>query len=223
MMKQMKFKRNTVFGLDFDGTCVTHAYPDIGKPIGSIHVLKRIVEASGRLVLNTMRSGEKLQEAVEWFKENDIPLFGIQRNPEQDKWTSSPKAYAQIYIDDAALGCPLTENVWLSNRPFVDWKKVEDMLFISDNGYADYVEAVKEAIHAKINSFRSEPNTEERRVKLSHALYTMVKEINESFDLPEDGPGYYFSAKEVGIIPLKKENDSASLTFNDYTKDILNL
>lgn len=30
-----------ILGLDFDGTCVTHEFPKIGKDIGAIPVLKK--------------------------------------------------------------------------------------------------------------------------------------------------------------------------------------
>ena len=49
-------------------------------------------------------------DAVNWFKKNDIPLYGINENPDQSSWTTSPKPYCHIYIDDAALGCPLIRN-----------------------------------------------------------------------------------------------------------------
>jgi hypothetical protein len=114
-----------IIAIDFDGTCVTHEYPNIGKDIGAIPVLQGFIKAGYRLVLNTMRSGEKLQEAVDWFKKNDIPLFGINENPDQKSWTESPKVYAHLYIDDAALGCPLKYDPALSNRPFVDWDLVK--------------------------------------------------------------------------------------------------
>jgi hypothetical protein len=55
------------------------------------------------------------------LKNNDIALYAAQRNPTQDQWTESPKAYAQIYIDDAALGCPLIND-------HVDWIKVREWL-----------------------------------------------------------------------------------------------
>ena len=133
--------KDKVIAIDFDGTCVTHEYPEIGKDIGAIPVLKRIVESGGRLILWTMRSDGRdsldkrgivqhknpLSDAIRWFEENGIPLYGIQRNPTQDEWTRSPKAYAHIYIDDAALGCPLIKID--GSRPFVDWKTVERMLF----------------------------------------------------------------------------------------------
>jgi hypothetical protein len=117
-------------GIDFDGTCVAHEYPKIGHDIGAVPVLKRLVENGHRLILNTMRSGKELIEAVEWFKANDIPLYGINENPTQKQWTQSPKVYAQLYIDDAALGCPLATPLTGGGykRPYVNWEKVEEVL-----------------------------------------------------------------------------------------------
>jgi hypothetical protein len=74
------------------------------------------------------QAGNYLTDAVNWFKENSIKLYGINVNPSQTSWTKSPKAYGQLYIDDAALGCPLLYNPEISDRPFVDWTKVEEML-----------------------------------------------------------------------------------------------
>ena len=130
--------------IDFDGTCVTHEFPKVGKDIGALPVLSKITDAGHNLILFTMRSdieevksndygihkqaGKYLTDAVNWFKENDIKLYGININPSQTSWTKSPKAYGQLYIDDAALGCPLIYNPDISDRPFVDWVKVEEML-----------------------------------------------------------------------------------------------
>ena len=69
-----------------------------------------------------------LDYALEWFYERKIVLYGVQKNPEQHRWTDSPKAYGQIIIDDAALGCPLVFDEQLSDRPFVDWEAVENIL-----------------------------------------------------------------------------------------------
>jgi hypothetical protein len=107
--------------IDFDGTCVTHDYPRVGKDIGAVPVLKMFVESGHKLILNTMRSGKELADAVQWFKDNGIPLYGANENPTQKQWTASPKVYANLYIDDAALGCPLKMNPNISGRPFVDW------------------------------------------------------------------------------------------------------
>ena len=133
-----------IFGIDFDGTCVTHEFPEVGKNIGAATVLRMLCENGHKLILYTMRSdrpestannnpeiqdvtGMFLQEAVKWFSENNIPLYGIQHNPNQG-WTTSPKCYAHLYIDDAALGAPLKFDSTLSNRPFIDWKVVEILL-----------------------------------------------------------------------------------------------
>jgi hypothetical protein len=130
--------------IDFDGTCVTHEFPKVGKDIGAIPVLNKIADAGHNLILFTMRSdievvtsndygihkqaGEYLTDAINWFIDNHIPLHGVNVNPTQHTWTKSPKAYGQLYIDDAALGCPLLYNPEISDRPFVDWAKVEEML-----------------------------------------------------------------------------------------------
>ncbi len=133
--------------IDFDGTCVEHKYPLVGEDIGAVPVLRELVLNNHRLILYTMRSGKELEDAVNWFKENEIALYGIQKNPTQHEWTESNKCYAQLYIDDAALGCPLTRNTCpecrgftgtiecancneekMVGRPFVYWKLVEEFL-----------------------------------------------------------------------------------------------
>lgn len=116
----------TSIGIDFDGTCVEHAYPRIGSDIGAAPILKRLVDNGYDLILTTMRDGDDLLEAVHWFKKNEIRLHGIQTHPTQKRWTESPKAYAELYIDDRGLGIPLKhEN---GKLPYVDWVEVEKLL-----------------------------------------------------------------------------------------------
>ena len=128
--------------IDFDGTCVTHEFSKVGKDIGAVPVLKELVKNGHNLILFTIRSdvenpqsdddtimcesGNYLTDAVNWFKDNEIPLYGIQRNPTQDSWTTSPKAYGQLMIDDSALGCPLIRSDF--NRPYADWGVIRNML-----------------------------------------------------------------------------------------------
>jgi len=137
--------------IDFDGTCVTHEFPKVGRDIGAVPVLKELVANGHNLILFTMRSdiesptgddesiimkgGNYLTDAVNWFKDNGIPLYGVQSNPTQQTWTTSPKAYAQLYIDDAALGCPLIYGNFgecgeggYYDRPHVDWDGVRQYL-----------------------------------------------------------------------------------------------
>lgn len=119
--------------VDFDGTVVDHRYPDMGQPVpGALNWLKRLQRHGAKLILFTMRSnspegGGLLLKAVQFFEENGIRLYGVNRNPDQDSWTSSPKAYGDVYVDDSAFGCPLTHPKGFA-RPCVDWKVVGPQL-----------------------------------------------------------------------------------------------
>lgn len=115
--------------IDFDGTIVDHRFPEIGLPVpGALEWMKEFQAAGAKLILFTMRSdGERnptaLSRAVEYLKENGITLYGVNKNPSQVLWTSSPKAYGQVYIDDAAFGCPLIHPDGFQ-RPCVNWDVV---------------------------------------------------------------------------------------------------
>lgn len=117
-----------VVAVDFDGTCCVHAFPELGRDIGAGPVLRELVSRGARLVLWTMRSGDTLAVAERWFDAQGVPLFGVNRNPEQDEWTTSPKAYAHVYIDDAALGAPLKVGL-PGERPHIDWEAVRRWFF----------------------------------------------------------------------------------------------
>ena len=140
-----------IIGIDFDGSVVTHEFPKVGKDIGAEPVLKKLIENGHKLILFTMRSnkedvhadnhfihkeaGQYLTDAVNWFKQRNIPLYGINTNPTQHTWTTSPKAYCELFIDDANICAPLTYKTFIhgqgfvhSERPFLDWKKIEEEL-----------------------------------------------------------------------------------------------
>lgn len=116
-----------IIALDFDGTVVKHRYPDVGEDIGAVPVLQALQANGHQFILYTMRdnhSGHRncLKEASDWFKRNHINLIGVNVNPWQKTWTDSPKVYAPMYIDDAALGAPLRQDS-PSERPYIDWSK----------------------------------------------------------------------------------------------------
>jgi hypothetical protein len=120
--------KNKIVCVDFDGTCVLHDYPKIGEDVPhAVNVLKRLNENQVKIILWTIRSEEFLQDAVDWFVEREIELWAVNQNPQQKYWSTSPKAFAPVYIDDAALGCPLKLSAD-GNRPFADWFEIERLL-----------------------------------------------------------------------------------------------
>lgn len=122
-----------IIAVDFDGTCVEHEFPTVGPDVpGAAEWLKKFVAAGARLILWTMRSDgwpraanqTPLSDAVAWFVRHGIPLHGVNENPTQREWTASPKAFADVYIDDAAACCPLLASPRVGGRPMVDWAYV---------------------------------------------------------------------------------------------------
>ena len=135
--------------VDFDGTCVTHEYPRIGKDIGAEIVLRKLVSGGHNIICTTMRSSkdkiDTVGQAMEWFEKRGIPLYGFNDNPSQREWSSSRKIFAHIYIDDQFLGVPLAEDSRISNRPFVNWVECAELLYL--NGFItirEYREIIKE-------------------------------------------------------------------------------
>ena len=113
-----------VVGLDFDGTVVYHRYPQLGDWLpGAQEALLQIQRDGHKIVLNTMRSGVELAQAVQLLHSIGIELYGINTNPTQSSWTSSPKVLADLYIDDCGYGMPLIHPE--QDRPYVDWSKID--------------------------------------------------------------------------------------------------
>ena len=59
-----------IIAVDFDGTTVTHTYPEMGEPVpGAVEWLQRFQDAGAKLILWTMRSHKNgsLQPAVDYW------------------------------------------------------------------------------------------------------------------------------------------------------------
>lgn len=142
--------RKAIFAVDFDGTIVTHEFPKIGQELPYMRGILQALRRKGHQVfLWTMRghpdlsryghtnyeTGEyipqdTLQEAIDWCKERGIEFDGINQSPAQ--FSTSLKQYARVYIDDAALGCPLKYyKEW--NTIATDWSQVA--MWLRDMGY----------------------------------------------------------------------------------------
>ena len=93
----------TIIAIDFDGTLVENRYPDIGEPI--IPVWKAAFHAKARgdkLILWTSRTGEYLDNAVQFCKDRGLVFDAVNDNIDEVKalgWDAR-KVFASMYIDD---------------------------------------------------------------------------------------------------------------------------
>lgn len=101
-----------IIAVDFDGTIVNDAYPNIGvERAGAVETL-RLLRAEGyQLILWTCRTGRHLAEAVKWCAERGVLFSSINRNIRSEvvKYGGDPrKVGATMYIDDRGV-VPLPE------------------------------------------------------------------------------------------------------------------
>lgn len=97
-----------LIAVDFDGTIVEDGYPKIGKPMPfALETLKMIIKDGHRIVLWTYRHGEKLEEAVNFLKSNNVRIYAVNSSFPEEKYTTnlaSRKINADIFIDDRNFG-----------------------------------------------------------------------------------------------------------------------
>jgi len=98
-----------IIAVDFDGTIVEHAYPQIGKPIPfAVEALKRLQQEGHQLILWTVREGELLQQAMDYCKERGVELYAVNTNfPDESlihDGNTARKLTADLFIDDHNLG-----------------------------------------------------------------------------------------------------------------------
>ena len=108
-----------IIAVDFDGTIVKHKYPKIGKEIPyAIETLKLFQEKGHKIILWTFRSGQELEEAIEFCNKRGLSFHAVNNNFEGEEYDNSysRKIYADIFIDDRnIMGIP-------------EWKKIYQML-----------------------------------------------------------------------------------------------
>lgn len=108
--------------VDFDGTIVEHAYPEIGKEkLFAFQTLKELNKMGASLILWTFRTGKELDEAVEFCRMNGVEFYAVNRNYPEEVFdeTISRKINADIYIDDKNIGgFPGWSEVYQMINPF---------------------------------------------------------------------------------------------------------
>lgn len=105
---QLMRKRPIIYSIDFDGTIVSNRYPGIGEINPDFERFMSKIKQSGDVwILNTMREGDELQEAVDFLKKRGYVPAAVNDNIESMKklFLSNPrKIYADVYIDDHNAG-----------------------------------------------------------------------------------------------------------------------
>lgn len=103
MYKTFVITDSKTIAVDFDGTIVKNAYPDIGKSmLFAFDTLKKLQQEGHLLILWTYRSGDKLNEAVTFCKENGLNFYAINKSYPEEVMSQkiSRKINADIFIDD---------------------------------------------------------------------------------------------------------------------------
>ena len=95
--------------VDFDGTIVTHRYPEIGEEFPfAVQTLRMLIAEHHKLILWSVREGELLDEAIQWCRDRGIEFYAVNRDyPEETADGNdhfSRKIKADIFIDDRNLG-----------------------------------------------------------------------------------------------------------------------
>ncbi len=122
-------KKKWRIAVDFDGTVVTHEYPDVGSPIpGALIVLRDLVTAGHEIVLWTCRANWELKDAMKYMADAGVEVVFANKDP--DPSTGSPKIVFDLCIDDRNLGCPTMASPVQPERQrqVVDWAGVRRLL-----------------------------------------------------------------------------------------------
>jgi len=111
--------KNLIIAIDFDGTIVEDAYPKIGKPmIFAFETMKKLQSEGHRLILWTYRSDRKLQEAVDFCKQQGLEFYAINKSYPEEEFDRkiSRKINATFFVDDRNIG------------GFIGWTAVHKLL-----------------------------------------------------------------------------------------------
>lgn len=108
--------------VDFDGTIVEHEYPKIGKEkLFAFRTLKELEKSGARIILWTFRTGQELDEAVEFCRRNGMEFYAVNKNYPEEIFDDkiSRKIDADIFIDDKnAGGFPGWSDIWQMIFPY---------------------------------------------------------------------------------------------------------
>ena len=96
-----------IIAVDFDGTLCYNRWPEIGRAMQPVIDWLILQKAKGvKLILWTMREGEKLDDALRWCADRGLTFDAVNDNlPEvQERYGNNPrKVFANYYLDDSNI------------------------------------------------------------------------------------------------------------------------
>lgn len=121
--------------LDFDGTVVTHRYPEIGEyNEGCFEVLKKLQEAGHSVILNTSRidfHNGTIDEALFFLRKNNHQLLhpieehtSSKLQPTEWSWDGI-LLFDTMFIDDISKGIPIKKDENSNTFEMVDWAQLD--------------------------------------------------------------------------------------------------
>ncbi len=116
-------RKSLTLAVDFDGTIVSHAYPNIGEPIKNAKdVMERLIKRGHKIVIWTARNGKDLEKVKTWLMQNNYPFECINKNIINAPYRPWPKIYADLVIDDRNIG------------GLLDWLEIEQITINIEQG-----------------------------------------------------------------------------------------
>lgn len=100
-----------IIAVDFDGILCENKFPDIGRPhYEMVSFVRQLIDEGHEVVLWTSRTGDRLDEAVDWCGDRGLHFCAVNENAPSNLAqylseypTPSPKIYADLYLEDR---CP---------------------------------------------------------------------------------------------------------------------
>lgn len=107
----MDLNGNQIIAVDFDKTLSYAKWPEVGEPNTNLfRYLKAQKAAGARIILNSCRTGEALEKALQFCKDNGLEFDCVNENlPEliEAYGEDSRKISADYYIDDRAVSAEM--------------------------------------------------------------------------------------------------------------------
>ena len=113
-----------IVAVDFDGTLVHDAFPQIGNERPKMcSFIRKLHKVGIKLILWTSRTGEYLDEALQWCEEHKLYFDKVNENLDEVQalvGEDTRKVYANVYIDDRSCSA-YVQNYYYTVGNLTEW------------------------------------------------------------------------------------------------------